>query len=103
MCSKVDAQHHPGLATQPWGIKQHLQPTHRNELVAKGKAGLTPSFPRAGPFTHLSREQREVLGQALADLGADTDAHGTTGYKHTNIHSPPPPPFAQAKVKAAEE
>lgn len=84
----VDVQHHPWLATQPWGIKQHLQPKPRNELAAKGKAGLTPSLPKAGPFTHLSREQREVLGQALADLGADTDAHATAGYTYTHPRHP---------------
>ena len=57
----------------------------------KGKAGLTPGPPGAGPFTDSSREQREVSGQALADLGTDTNAHGTAGYSHTHPPTVPQP------------
>lgn len=59
--------------------------------MAKGKTSLTRSTPRAGPFTDFSREQREVSGRALADLGADTDAHGTPGYSQSNTHTHIPP------------
>lgn len=66
--SEVDAQHHSGLATQPWEMKQALAAYTQEETGGERQGSLTPSSTRAGPFTDFRREQREVSCWALADL-----------------------------------
>lgn len=68
-----EAQHHPGLATQPWGTEQALSACTQGGVGGKGKAGLT----LGAPFSHGSREGS---GQAL-EISEQTDP--TSGYSQT--------------------
>lgn len=68
-------------------LSRHLQPYTQEETGGERQGRSDPKPPRAGPFTNFSREQQEVSGQALADLGADTDTHGSPGYRQTETHT----------------
>lgn len=76
-----EAQHHPGLVTEPWNTKQHLGPAHRKVLVAKGKAGVTLGAPETP--SAMAAGSREGSRAGTGDPRADRDSHTTPGYSQT--------------------
>lgn len=95
-----EAQHHPGLVTQPWNTEQALRACTQEGTGGKRQGRCDPRCPRA-PFSHGSSEGSRA---GTGDLRADRDSHTTPGYsqrlyqRHSHTQ-----PLSQAKDKPAEE
>lgn len=86
-----EAQHHPGLATEPWSTEQALSACTQGGAGGKGKTGLTLGAPS-------SHGSREGSGQAL-EISEQTDSILTAKHcPETPTHTQRAPP-----AKPAEE
>lgn len=81
-----EAQHHPGLATQPWNTEQALSTCTQGGTGGKGNAGLT----LGAPFSHGSREgSRAGTGDLRADR-FNTRLQPNTSQRQPHTHRAPP-------------
>lgn len=81
-----EAQHHPGLATQPWNTEQALSACTQGGTGGKGKAGLT----LGAPFSHGSREDSRAGTGDLRPDRFNSRLQPNTSQRHPHTHRAPP-------------